>query len=676
LLSMGQLLGVLVLATAVPLLALALLMYHQMVGQQRDIVRDGLMNSARTLSALVDNEIDTHMAVAATLATSLALQSGALAAFRQQAKQALAIVPGAWLSLSDPTGRFVMTTVDNAADPLPQRESVALMEKAWTTGMPQVSDVITGLISKRRNAFIEYPVFKAGAPLYTIVVGLNPDRFQALIRDKFGQDATVGILDRQRNFVARVPDFENRVGTPAGKDWQAAIARAPAGLAEVVNLEGEPSITAYGPTRDGWIVGIAHLDQVFNAPVGRILWSMGLLAFALTSLSLTFGILLGRQLSLVMADLVTTAKRVGNGEIVTAGASIVREATAIKQALSEAAGELTNRQRALRDSEMRFRGTFDNAAVGVAHVGLDGQWIDVNQRLCQITGYSPAELKVRTFEDITCPNDLAAKRDNIRRILDGEIASYSIEQRYVRKDGSLVWVGVTVALQRDEAGAPRYFIKIVRDISRRKRAQEHQQFLLRELAHRMKNQLSIVQAVAYQTARVSSPDEFRQQFSQRLQGLAVSTDLLVAEDWTGASVSDLAQRQLQPFVPDRARLVCEGPDVILGPDAAQTIGLAFHELATNSLKHGAWSSSAGLVTLSWRLESDGAELPRLLINWLERSGPAVEEPARKGFGHMVLERMVAQKFDGAVEMKFDPQGLSWTVLVPATQLGRNATEGG
>jgi PAS domain S-box-containing protein len=403
---------------------------------------------------------------------------------------------------------------------------------------------------------------------------------------------------------------------------------------------------------------------------------MGLLAFTLTSLSLTFGVLLGRQLSLVMADLVTTAKRVGNGEIVTTGASIVREATAIKQALSDAAGELTNRQRALRDSEMRFRGTFDNAAVGVAHVGLDGQWIDVNQRLCQITGYSPAELKVRTFEDITCPNDLPVKRDNIRRILDGEIASYSIEQRYVRKDGSLVWVGVTVALQRDEAGAPRYFIKIVRDISRRKRAQEHQQFLLRELAHRMKNQLSIVQAVAYQTARVSSPDEFRQQFSQRLQGLAVSTDLLVAEDWTGASVSDLAQRQLQPFVPDRARLVCEGPNVILGPDAAQTIGLAFHELATNSLKHGAWSSSAGLVTVSWRLESDGAKLPRLLINWLERSGPAVEEPARKGFGHMVLERMVAQKFDGAVEMKFDPQGLSWTVLVPATQLGRNATEGG
>jgi PAS domain S-box-containing protein len=671
---MGQLLGVLVLATAVPLLALALLMYHQMVAQQRDIVRDGLINSARSFSALVDNEIDTYMAVAATLATSPELQSGDLLAFRQQAKQALEIVPGAWLNLSDPAGRFVMTTVDDVGDPLPPRGRIDVMQKAWATGKPQVSDVVTGTISKRPNAFIEYPVFKAGVPLYTIVIGLNPDRFHALIRDKFGQDATVGILDRQHNFVARIPDYENHLGTAASKDWQAAIARAPEGLAEVVNLEGEPSVTAYRPTRDGWTVGIAYLDKVFDAPVARILWSMGLLAFALTSLSLVFGVLLGRELSRVMADLVATAKRVGNGEMVTPVASIVREATAIKRALSEAAGQLADRQAALHDSEMRFRGTFENAAVGVAHVGLDGKWIDVNQRLCEITGYSRAELQTLTFEDITYPNDLAVKRDHMRRILDGETASYAIDQRFVRKDGSIVWVGVTVALQRDDRGAPRYLIKIVRDISGRKRTQEHQQFLLRELAHRLKNQLSVVQAVAYQTARVSSSDEFRQRFSQRLQGLAVSTDLLLAQDWTGASLSDLAQQQLQAFVPDTARLLCDGPAVFLATDAAQTIGLALHELATNSVKHGAWSSPAGLVTVSWRIESEGAELPGLRIHWLERGGPVVESPTRKGFGHMVLDRMVAQKFDGAVEMRFDPQGLSWTVFVPASQLGRSATE--
>jgi PAS domain S-box-containing protein len=125
----------------------------------------------------------------------------------------------------------------------------------------------------------------------------------------------------------------------------------------------------------------------------------------------------------------------------------------------------------LRESEARFRGTFDNAAVGIAHVGLDGRWLRVNDTLCRITGYPREELLVHTFGDITHPEDLDADWAQARRLLAGEIDTYTMEKRYIRKDGSIVPIELTGSLVRDHGGAPDYFISVVTDVSARKRAE-------------------------------------------------------------------------------------------------------------------------------------------------------------------------------------------------------------
>jgi PAS domain S-box-containing protein len=129
-------------------------------------------------------------------------------------------------------------------------------------------------------------------------------------------------------------------------------------------------------------------------------------------------------------------------------------------------------EQALRESEARFRGTFENAAVGIAHVGLDGHWLRVNDRLCEITGYSHEELLMRTFQDITHPDDLEADLTSVRQVLAGEIATYAMEKRYLRKDGGIVWVTLTVSLVRKPSGKPDYFISVVEDITPRKQAEE------------------------------------------------------------------------------------------------------------------------------------------------------------------------------------------------------------
>jgi PAS domain S-box-containing protein len=134
-------------------------------------------------------------------------------------------------------------------------------------------------------------------------------------------------------------------------------------------------------------------------------------------------------------------------------------------------------QQALKDSEVRFRGTFENAAVGIAHVGIDGSWLLVNQRLCEIVGYSRDALARKTFQEITHPDDLSADLEQFDLLLRGKIASYSMEKRYIHKDGHVVWVNLTSALQRDEAGLdeagrPLYCISIVEDIATRKRTEQ------------------------------------------------------------------------------------------------------------------------------------------------------------------------------------------------------------
>ena len=137
--------------------------------------------------------------------------------------------------------------------------------------------------------------------------------------------------------------------------------------------------------------------------------------------------------------------------------------------------EVTERRRveeALQKSEARFRGTFENAAVGVAHVDKRGRWRYVNRALCNILGYTREELLARTFSDVSHPDDVGVSMDRFRLLMRGEITEHTLEKRYLHKDGHVVWVRLTASLQRDEAGEPQYNIAIVEDITERKQAEE------------------------------------------------------------------------------------------------------------------------------------------------------------------------------------------------------------
>jgi two-component sensor histidine kinase len=225
----------------------------------------------------------------------------------------------------------------------------------------------------------------------------------------------------------------------------------------------------------------------------------------------------------------------------------------------------------------------------------------------------------------------------------------------LHKSGRLLDVGVTISPIRDEAGRVIGASKIARDISRRKQAEKRIQLLLHEVNHRTKNIISVVQAVAQRTA-ASSPDDFVQRFSERLNALASSQDVLIMNQGQGVEISALVLSQLAHFKGlVGTRIELGGPPLNLSAVAAQTIGMALHELATNAAKYGALSNSTGQFEISWRLEGGG----RFTLSWTERGGPPVSAPTRYGFGSTLIKSVPKTDLDADVALDYAPTGVAW-----------------
>jgi two-component system CheB/CheR fusion protein len=201
-----------------------------------------------------------------------------------------------------------------------------------------------------------------------------------------------------------------------------------------------------------------------------------------------------------------------------------------------------------------------------------------------------------------------------------------------------------------------------RDITERKQWEQHQRLLLRELNHRVKNTLAVVQAIAHQTLRTAKTNkDFVQAFEGRVAALGSAHDLLVRSDWKGADLKSLAREQLKPHIShDPSRAQIEGPPVLLPPGLASPFGFVIYELATNAAKYGAWSVPAGTVSLNWSLVP-GNPSTWLKFEWKESGGPPVNPPTDKGFGSVLIEKGIPQ---ARVNREFKPSGVVCTVEVP------------
>lgn len=239
----------------------------------------------------------------------------------------------------------------------------------------------------------------------------------------------------------------------------------------------------------------------------------------------------------------------------------------------------------------------------------------------------------------------------------------------IEEAGRKYWYDIHIDPLRDLAGTTVGLTGAAVDVTERKENEQHLRLLMRELTHRSKNLLAVIQAMARQTARhAGSIDNFVEIFSARLQALSKSHDLLVQESWYGASLNDMVRSQLGHHLDrENSQFTIKGPSLFLKPEAAQNIGLAIHELSTNAAKYGALSVPTGHVDIIWTRRTPEAG-GGFELSWHERGGPVVSKPEGRGFGSLVIERNLARALDGKVELDFAPSGLICTVSVPESHL--------
>ncbi len=340
-----------------------------------------------------------------------------------------------------------------------------------------------------------------------------------------------------------------------------------------------------------------------------------------------------------------------------------------------AAVERRRMETLLRDNERRLLTLVQALPVGVLLAeARTGRVIAGNRRMDAILG-RPADSVMAPGGDAQFiafdgeGQSIPASACPLPRILKGETERATLEMHLERPDGSRIWIEVVGEAIRDVTGRLRGAVLCASEIEDRKRAEAHQRILARELSHRLKNTLAVVQSIATQTLRSTTDIETaRGTLSQRIQALSHAHEILLTGQHDAGSVEAIVAGAVR--VHDTGgRVALTGPQVLIGPRAALALALIANELSTNAVKYGALSVPDGRIAVDWSLRREAPGGPQLLdFRWTETGGPPVVAPSRKGFGTRLVGMGLTGTPEGAVDLTYDPAGLACRIVAPLNDL--------
>ena len=283
-----------------------------------------------------------------------------------------------------------------------------------------------------------------------------------------------------------------------------------------------------------------------------------------------------------------------------------------------------------------------------------GSWDEGQYR---IFGVEPESFQISTdnIRNLLHPDDWEPLRQVVLRMAKGE-RTQQVEFRVRRPNGELRWCTGTAAASVDAAGNVVRISGVTIDVTERKEAEERQVLLAREVDHRARNALAIIQSIIRLT-RAKSVDDYVATVEGRIKALALAHTLLSDSRWHGADLGTLVAEEFAPYRSGN-KIELKGPNVSLSPATAQGIALALHELATNAAKHGALSSLKGRVSLTWQLQSD-----TLTLHWVEGGGPPIKTPSARSFGLKVIKASIEQQLGGKATFDWNPKGLRCNLAI-------------
>lgn len=346
-------------------------------------------------------------------------------------------------------------------------------------------------------------------------------------------------------------------------------------------------------------------------------------------------------------------------------AELFRKTRQLEQLNADLERRVAERTAELEASNGRLRESERRRSLALA-AGQMGSWEwDAATGECQcdtgqyrIFGFGPGEgqLSLEAARSLIHPEDLARVEETVKKAA-AEGDSFQTEVRILRPDGQMRWCICAAAMTLGSQGHVTRVSGITIDITDLKEAEARRTLLVREVDHRARNALAIVQSIVSMT-KSNSIESFVSSVQGRIATLSAAHALLADSRWEGASLRRLADEEFAPYRSgDVERIAIDGPAIFLKPETAQTLAMVLHELATNSVKHGALSDAAGKVKLGWQSQDNA-----LSLQWVESGGPAVSPPTTKGFGTKVITSSIRQ-LGGTATFDWRPEGLTFSLTV-------------
>ncbi len=354
-------------------------------------------------------------------------------------------------------------------------------------------------------------------------------------------------------------------------------------------------------------------------------------------------------------------RHAGETRWVAVEGSIMQDPESTKLGLLGVTRDITERKKA-EEGAQRLASIVESSEDAIISQDLNGVIQSWNQGAKRMFGYAAEEIIGKPIFALIPPDRQYEELTIIERIRCGKhVKQYETARR--RKDGTAFEISLTVSPLRDAAGVIVGASKIARDISARKRAEEHQRALNAELDHRVKNVLATVCAIIDHTREANSTyDDFVVGLDHRIRSLGGTHDLLSRSRWRGVSLAEIVQREFEPYAMGNAET--GGPTITLKAEATQAVAMVLHELTTNAAKYGAFSNHRGRVLLRWWWLQNGGQA-RLAIDWRETGGPLVVAPSRSGYGTCVVRELIPFELGGTVYLVFAPDGLRCRLEIPA-----------
>jgi PAS domain S-box-containing protein len=641
-----------------PMLALSAWLAISYASAQRELLEARRIDVAFRVSAAIDREVAELFGMLKGLAASEDVLRGRFSEFEVHANRMVSVRQIARVFAFTKDGKIVFEADDETDSTKAVRLDPEFIEKVFK-GQKAVSTV-RGRGIAGSTIIVALPVFDGRRVLY----GLGAESYVAPLSALFAEsgldsDWAAAVIDREGRYVARSLNVEERLGGSARPELvEVADGPAMSGTFENVMHEGIRVINTYHRSRDtGWTTVVAIPKSKITTPLRRVVIYSLIGAGTILTMTLLLTYVLAARISGPVRNLSQLAAALAGGKAFRETPHHITELDEVRLALEKAMGQ-----------SARLSAIVSSSADAIMSIDLDGVIRTWNKAAEDLFGYSAEEI-VGCPKTVIVPEQRLAEYDEQRkRIMAGE--AISVETMRRKKDGSLVSVRLRAAPVRRFDGKIIAVSSILHDITDKKAAEEHQRFLMRELAHRSKNQLAIIQSIASQTAKNSGvPEEFLDRLGKRLQGLAASHDLLSSRDWKGAPLGELISHQLEVFVDaTHDKVEISGPDVRLDAAAAEAVGLAIHELATNAAKYGALSVPNGKVKVSWHVQPDENGEMVFRLDWEENGGPRVAPPSQKGFGSRVIEKMISASLGGKSEAQYRPEGVSWYLECPLASL--------